>query len=169
MALPFRNASFDAAVMGLAIYFAADPQRVVDEMVRVVTPAGLVSTYTWDMPGGGSPTALLRAEMEALGIAPLNPPSNAASRMDALHTLWTLAGLESIRSREIVVTRVFDSFDHYWATTLLGPNVGPVIAARTRDEQEQLKSRVRSRLQVAAAGRVTCTARANAIAGRKRR
>lgn len=169
MALPFRDTRFDAAVMALAIYFAPDPQRVVSEMVRVVKPAGQVSTYTWDMPGGGSPTALLRAEMEALGIAPLNPPSNAASRMDALHTLWARAGLECVQSREIVVTREFDSFEKFWATTMLGPNVGPVIAATTRDQQKQLKSRVRSRLQVTAEGYVVCSARANAITGRKRR
>ncbi len=168
MALPFRDASFDSAVMALAINFAAHAQPVVDALVRVVKSAGLVSIYACDMPGGDLPTALPRAEMEALGIAPLNSPSNAASRMDALHTLGTGAGLERIRPRETVVTREFDSVEDYWATTTLGPNVGPVIAARTRDEQEQLKSRVRSRLQIAAAGRLTCTARANAIAGRKR-
>jgi ubiquinone/menaquinone biosynthesis C-methylase UbiE len=93
MALPFPDGSFDAAVMALAIYFAPDPERAVSEMVRVVRSAGSVSTYTWDMPGGGSPTALLRAEMEALCLVPLNPPSNAASQAKALQTLWTRQGL----------------------------------------------------------------------------
>ena len=167
MALPFPDARFDAAVMALAIYFAPDPERAVSEMVRVVRPGGSVSTYTWDMPGGGSPTALLRAEMEALGVAPLNPPSNAASQADALRMLWTQAGLEQIRSREIVVTREFGSFEDFWTTTTRGPNVGPAITAATRDQQDRLKSRLRSRLSITADGCVVCTARANAITGHK--
>jgi ubiquinone/menaquinone biosynthesis C-methylase UbiE len=167
MALPFPDTSFDAAVMALAIYFVPDTERAIDEMIRVTRPGGSISTYTWDMPGGGSPTALLRAEMQAIGIAPLDPPNNPASRMAALQTLWTRMGLENIRSREIVVTREFDSFDDFWMTSLLGPNVRPVVEAASEAEQERLKLRVRRRLTIAANGRVICTARANAITGRK--
>jgi ubiquinone/menaquinone biosynthesis C-methylase UbiE len=55
MALPFAAASFDAAVMALALGFIPDPARGVAEMVRVVKPGSLVATYAWDMPGGGFP------------------------------------------------------------------------------------------------------------------
>lgn len=167
MALPFPNAKFDAAVMALAIYFMPDAERAVSEMIRVTRPGGSVSTYTWDMPGGGSPTALLRAEMQAIGMAPLDPPNNPASRMQALQALWIGAGLQRIRSREIVVARKFNSFQDFWTTSLLGPNVGPVVAAASEADQERLKSRIRSQLAIAADGSLICTARANAIAGRK--
>ena len=97
----------------------------------------------------------------------LSPPSLAASRMDALRTLWARAGLDDIRSREIIVTRDFDSFDDFWTTNLLQPNIGKPVAAMTQIAQGQLKSRVRSRLSTAPDGRVHCSATANAITGRK--
>src|SRR5438067_6609607 len=43
MALPFADASFDAAVMALVIFFVPDPAKGVAEMVRVVQPGGTVS------------------------------------------------------------------------------------------------------------------------------
>ena len=167
MVLPFPNNRFDAAVMALAIFYAPDPVRAVSEMVRVVKPGGIVSTYIWDILEGRSPTGPVQAEMQAMGIAPLNPPSVAASRMGALHTLWTQAGLDNIRSREIMVTRDFGSFDDFWATILLQPNIGKPVSDMTRIMQNQLKLRVRSRLPIASDGRLRYSATANAISGRK--
>jgi ubiquinone/menaquinone biosynthesis C-methylase UbiE len=75
MALPFSDNRFDAAVMALVIFYAPDPVRAVSEMVRVVRPGGTVSTYIWDIMEGRSPTGSVQAEMQAMGIAPLSPPS----------------------------------------------------------------------------------------------
>jgi hypothetical protein len=105
--------------------------------------------------------------MQAMGIAPLAPPSLAASRMNVLHMLWTRSGLDEIRSREITVARDFDSLDDFWATILLQPNIGKPVTAMKQIAQDQLKLRLRSRLSIASDGRVHCTATANAITGRK--
>jgi ubiquinone/menaquinone biosynthesis C-methylase UbiE len=167
MALPFPDNRFDAAVMALVIFYAPDPARAVSEMVRVVKPGGTVSTYIWDILEGLSPTGPVQAEMQAMGVAPLSPPSLAASRMDALHSLWTQTGLDDIRSGEITVTRDFNSFDDFWTTNLLQPSIGKPVAAMTQIAQDQLKSRARGRLSIASDGHVSCSARANAITGRK--
>jgi len=58
-ALPYMNNSFDMAVMPLVIFFVPDPVKGVAEMARVVAPGGWVTAYSWDMPGGGFPYALL--------------------------------------------------------------------------------------------------------------
>jgi SAM-dependent methyltransferase len=166
-ALPFPDEQFDAAVMALVIFYVPDPAMAVGEMVRVTKPGGRIATYVWDMLGGGSPTAPIQAEIRAMGAAPLSPPSLAASRMEALQTLWSEAGLVEIQTREIVVTRDFAGFDDFWATSLLQPNIGPPVAAMAPHDQQQLKSRVRQRFTPAPDGRVSYTARANAIAGRK--
>jgi SAM-dependent methyltransferase len=166
MALPFAADKFDAATMALVIFFVPDPAKGVAEMARVVGPGGTVATYAWDMLGGGFPHEPIRAELRAMGISVMNPPSIDASRMEALRGLWTGAGLEAIETREITVQRTFADFDDYWTTSLLGPSIGPTIAAMTSGDLDQLKTRVRARLPADAAGRTTCGARANAIKGR---
>src|SRR3954463_12261251 len=66
MALPYADAAFDAAVMALVIFFVPDPARSVAEMARVVRPGGSVSTYAWDILGGGFPYEMLQDEMSKL-------------------------------------------------------------------------------------------------------
>lgn len=166
MALPFSADRFEAAVMALVIFFVPDPAKGVAEMVRVVGPGGTVATYVWDMLGGGFPQEPIQAEMRAMGLTPLRPPSAGASRLEALRDLWTDAGLEAVETREITVQRTFADFDDFWTTSLLGSSVGPTIAAMAPGDAELLKSRVRARLPADAAGSITYAARANAVKGR---
>jgi SAM-dependent methyltransferase len=168
MALPFPENRFDAAIMALVIFFVPDPAKGVAEMARVVGPGGTVATYAWDMLGGGWPGEPIRTELQAMGRTALSPPSDAASRMEALRGLWTEAGLDAVETRPITVRRTFADFDEFWATTLLGASVGPTIAAMPPVDVEQLRSRVAVRLPADEAGRISYPARANAIKGRVR-
>jgi ubiquinone/menaquinone biosynthesis C-methylase UbiE len=166
MELPFSTGSFDAAVMALVIFFVPDPAKGVAEMMRVVCPGGTISTYAWDIFGGGFPHDPIQAEMRAMGVTLPLPPSAGASRMEALRDLWTGARLDAVESREITVQRTFADFGDFWTTNLLGPTVGPTVAAMASGDAELLKTRVRARLPADAAGRITYGARANAIKGR---
>jgi SAM-dependent methyltransferase len=166
MALPFNNQSFDAAVMALVIFFLPDPAKGVAEMVRVNRPGGVAATYAWDMLGGGFPLEPILAEIRALGVTHQPPPSDAASKMEALRALWTAAGLEAVDTREIAVERTFANFDDFWTTSLSGSSVGRTVATMTPENVAILKTRVRERLPADATGRITCSARANAVKGR---
>ena len=166
MALPFPDDTFDAAVMPLVIFFVPDPARGVAEMARVVSTGGTVSAYAWDMPGGGFPYQALHDEMRGLGVAVPTPPSADASRVDALWELWAGAGLESVETREVTVRRTFADFEDYWATVLGGPSVGPQLAAMAPEHLTLLRARMREHLPAEAAGRITYSARANAVKGR---
>jgi len=166
MALPFPDDTFDAAVMPLVIFFVPNPARGVAEMARVVCPGGAVTAYAWDMVGGGFPYEALHDEMRALGVAVPEPPSPGASRIDAMRDLWTGAGLDSVKTREIIVQRTFADFDDYWMTVLGGPSVGPQLAAMASRDLALLKARMRAHLLADATGRITYRARANAIKGR---
>ena len=166
MALPFPDSSFDAAVMALVIFFVPDPGKAVAEMARVVSPGGLVATYAWDQTAGGSPQSPLQEELRAMGYQPPRPPSSEASGMEALRALWTGAGVESLETREIAVTRTFADFDDFWSASATGPAIAPILAAMSSGEVDQLKSRLRRRLPPDGAGRVAYQGRANAIKGR---
>jgi len=166
MSLPFRDRSFDAAVISLAIYFVPDPARGVAEMVRVVRPGGSVSAYAWDMQGYGFPFEPFQLEMRALGYQPPQPPSAEASRMDAMRTLWNGAGLEQVQTREIVVERTYASFGELWTTSLAGAaSLKQTLEVMKSPDIETLRNRLRDRLPSDSAGRITYSARANAIKG----
>ena len=166
MALPFADDSFDVAVMALVIFFVPEPPVGVAEMARVVRPGGTVAAYAWDMVGGGFPYEALHAEMRAMGVAVPVPPSPEASRIEVLRELWVAAGLEAVATRAIEVQRSFTGFDDYWATIRGGPSVATRLAAMSAADLAQLRDRMRARLPMDAAGRITFSARAHAVKGR---
>jgi SAM-dependent methyltransferase len=166
MALPFEADRFDAAVMALVIFFVPEPARGVAEMVRVTRPGGIVGAYAWDILDGGFPLAALGREMRAMGVPPSLPPSVEAASLDNLRALWTGAGLESVETRTITVERTFANFEDVWTTSMLGATVGAKVKAMAPADAEQLKERLRAQLPADATGRVTYSARANAVKGK---
>ena len=166
MALPFADNSFDAAAMALVIFFVPGPPAAVAEMARVVRPGGLVASYAWDIENGGFPNEPLLAEMRAMGLPPIRPPSAAASRMENLRALWTGAGLDRIETREIAVQRTFTNFDDFWGAAMLGASIKATVATMKPDQLSHLKESVRTQLGAGYGKPVTLSARANAISGR---
>lgn len=166
MALPFPDHRFDAATMALVIFFVPDPAKGVAELVRVLGPGGTAAAYAWDMIGGGFPLEPIYREMRALGFAPAMPPSAEASRRAAMQDLWKGAGFQQIETCEITVERSFADFEEYWTIAATGPGLSVTLANMAADDVEQIKTRSRAKLIPDAAGKVTCSARANAVKGR---
>jgi ubiquinone/menaquinone biosynthesis C-methylase UbiE len=166
MTLPFADDSYDAAVMGLVIFFVPEPARAVAEMARVVRKGGIVASYAWDLPGGGFPLEPLMTELRALGFKPPAPPRPEASRIDVSRALWAEAGIEELETREITVQRSFADFAEFWSIVSLAPSTGKTLADLPSGVSAELQSRLRARLPADAAGRITYAARANAIKGR---
>jgi SAM-dependent methyltransferase len=166
MALPFPDDSFDVAVMPLVLFFVPDPPKGVAEMARVVCAGGAVTAYSWDMIGGGFPYQSLQAQMREMNAIVKVAPNPDASRMKVLRELWLGAGLAAVETHEITVQRTFADFDDYWTTILKGPSVRPGLAAMSAENLAKLRYQMRVRLPPDADGRITFSARANAIKGR---
>ena len=167
MALPYADASFDAAVMALVIFFVPRPARGIAEMVRVIRPGGGACAYAWDILGGGFPYFALQDEMARMGQTPLWPPSVEAAQMDALRQSWTDAGLVDVDTHEVVVERTFANFDAFWTAARKGPRMAPRLSQLPGGDAERLRQRLRERLPTAADGSITYEARANAVRGRR--
>lgn len=165
-ALPFAADSFDAAVMALVIFFVPDPAKGVAEMRRVVAPGGCVAAYAWDMYGYGFPLEPILSELRGLGQMPARLPSIDASRLETMRALWRDAGLRDVETRQIEVSRSFADFDEFWAIGMKAPSAAATIEALPPAQAESLKERVRAKLQPGASGRITTSARANAVKGR---
>ena len=130
--------------MALVIFFVPQPEKGVAEMARVVKPGGLVSSYAWDMDGGGFPMEPFRAQMRAMGLKPMGPPREDASRIDVLRELWSGAGLLDLETKEITVHRTFTDFEEYWGLTVKGSSsLGPMIAKMTPGEGPSQRRRAR--------------------------
>lgn len=163
-ALPFDDNTFDAVTMALVIFFIPDDAKAVAEMARVARPGASVSTYGWDILGGGLPMQPIYTELSAVGGAPQLPPNPDAASLRNLQTLWEAAGLRDIETTTMTVRRPFSSFDEYWTNSLRGPG-SRLLQSLTPDQVEELKSRVRANVRKDAKGDLIFEAQANAIKG----
>lgn len=166
MALPQADASVDAAVMALVIFFVPEPARAVAEMARVLRPGGLACVYAWDLLGGGFPFAVIQDSLTELGVPPLWPPSPQAAELQQLQALWQQAGFVDVATDRYEVTREFDSFEAFWQIAQSGPRLAPGLGGLDEDRRQRLKDRVRQRLQPGP-GPLVVRAVAHAVRGRK--
>ena len=164
MELPIADKSVDAAAMALVIFFVPEPVVGVREMMRVVRSGGPVAAYAWDFPGGGFPWDVIQNEVRAAGINVPRPPSAYISDLKALHQLWVDAGLQSVASRDIVVERIFPSFDEFWRIGMLTPTMVGLMEATPPATMAAVKERVRARVRIDG-GRVIHSGRASAVQG----
>ena len=162
-ALPFPDNSFDAATMALVIVFIPDPAKAARELARVVRPGSMVATYMWEFPDG-FPPAPLAAAMKDLGLAVR--PSVEASKREAMRAIWKDAGFTDLATEVIRIRVSFSSFDDFWDsnTVPVGP-AGKAVSELSPNLREQLKTRLRERLPIAADGTIAYEAFANAVKG----
>ncbi len=166
MDLPFTEDTFDAAIMALVIFFVPTPEQGVAEMVRVTKAGGQVSAYAWDVLGGALPMEPMLQELTALGMTPLRPPRSDISTLEALHDLWTGAGLNEVETRSFTVERSFKTFDELWESYMGAASLATALAKLSSTELESLKSRLMERLGSGPDGSIRYSARANAVKGR---
>lgn len=167
MQAPYPDASFDAAVMALVIFFVPHPAKGVAEMARIVRPGGSVAAYAWDVLGGGLPHAPLVAALKEVGLPPLYPPSAAAAELSALRELWSGAGLTEVQTQQFTVHRTFDGVEDAWNTCLLGSSVRTRMASLSPAKVAEAREVFRANLRQDPSGPITFPARFNAVKGVK--
>lgn len=166
--LPFPDASFDAALSALVLFFLPDPQRGAAEMLRVVRPGGILCAYVWDILGGGLPHEILRSEMRAMGMSLIAPPTAEVSKLQALQGLAESAGWSAVEAKALEIERTFDDFEDLWDTNILGNTIRDQVQNLPPAQREELRSRVKARCRPDSKGRITLNARANAVKGWRR-
>ena len=162
--LPIADKSVDAAAMALVIFFVPEPAKGVAEMMRVVRPGGSVSAYAWDFLDGGFPWEPVHAELRAIGLPPVAPPSAEVARIDNLTALWKESGLEAVESRVITIERTFPDFEDFWATAQLAPTMAYALENLAPDVLAGVKDRVRAQIRMDGT-KVVHWGRANAAKG----
>jgi ubiquinone/menaquinone biosynthesis C-methylase UbiE len=167
-ALPVPDASVDAAVMALVLFFVPDPAHGVRELMRVIRPGGTIAAYHWDMAGSGFPLQPIVDAARAQGYDLQKPPSAWAATLEASEELWRSAGSIEVQTRQFEVHRYFDSFDEFWRSAYGSPRLRDLFASLPPAALLRLSGSVRERLGVEDGGPLVLKARANAVKGRKR-
>lgn len=167
MQLPFAEASFDAAVMPLVLFFIPQPAIGVAQMVRVLRPGGLAAAYVWDMSGGGFPYQRVLEALREFDLPTPTPPSPEASRLPDMQALWQNAGLIDVQTCRIAAQRQFDDFDQLWATLTARSTFRERIEGIDDATQSRFRQSLQNRLDTDAQGRILMQAHAHAIKGRR--
>ena len=159
--------AFDVAVSGLVLNFVPDSAAAIAEMVRVVKPGGLVSSYVWDYAGH---MQIMRyffdtakdfdkksAEFDDGIRAPICRPKPLAEAFRA-------AGLRDVELTAIDIPTPFENFDEYWSPFLGGTGSAPKYCM-SLDEglRNQIRDAIRQKLPTGPDGEILLAARAWAV------
>jgi SAM-dependent methyltransferase len=165
--LPFPDGAFDVVASSLVINFIPDRPQALAEMRRVGHPGGVVAGYVWDFAAERGPSSPIRFGLSQIGAKPPTAPGTEDTRLQALISLFTGAGLKDIATRVIDVTVSFPDFNEFWRSQTPGYSpTGKMIAALSVPEREKLIESVRERLPAGPDGSIAYSARANAIKAR---
>ena len=120
-ALPWPDATFDAALAQLVVNFMSDAVAGVREMHRVTRAGGVVAACIWDYLEG---MRMLRTYWEsALALDPAAPDEGrtmAIATADELRGIWLEAGLDDVESGVFDVEAEYDDFDAFWEPLTVG-------------------------------------------------
>jgi SAM-dependent methyltransferase len=147
-ALPWADATFDAALSSLVIAFMREPDLGVREMARVTRPGGTVALCMWDLAEGGM--TMLRTFWQAVGrVSPGQEgeraragtaPGDIARRLRA-------AGLEDVQDGALDARAEYAGFEDFWEpfTLAVGP-AGEWLAQAPPQQQAEIRERCREAL-----------------------
>jgi ubiquinone/menaquinone biosynthesis C-methylase UbiE len=164
--LHYKDNIFDASVMALVINFIPDPAKAVSEMVRVTKPGGSVSSYIWDIKGGGFTMEPIRAALEAFGVtAPVTGPEKATRAY--MEALWQTLGLLDVETTRIEVPLNYKNFEDFWNSNTGIPNsVANAVNQMSEGDIARLKGQLEDTLISADTGSISYMAAINAVKGR---
>jgi SAM-dependent methyltransferase len=146
-ALPYPDATFDAALAQLVVHFMTDPVAGLREMARVTRPGGVVAACVWDHGSGRGPVSLFWRAARELDPGANDEGALAGARSGHLVELLGAAGLNEVVGSELSVSRDFASFEAWWEpyTRGVGP-AGGYVSGFAPERQAELRERCRSML-----------------------
>jgi ubiquinone/menaquinone biosynthesis C-methylase UbiE len=143
-ALPFADATFDAAIAQLVVHFMRDPVAGLREMARVTRRGGAVAACVWDHADEAGPLAPFWRVARELDPSVGDESRRPGASQGDLVRLLSDAGLRDVRETTIAVRLVHPTFEAWWEPFELG--VGPAgvfVASLAPDKRAWLTERLR--------------------------
>ena len=169
-AVPFPDASFDAAVCGLGLNYISEPTRALQEMQRVTRSCGTIAAYVWDYAQGAR---FLREFWDAaIAVDPEAREFDQGLRFpmcspDGPRALFQTIEVKGANLSTLQIVTRFASFDEYWAPLLSGQGSAPkYLASRDARIHAAVRDRLQASLPTDPEGSIAMPARAWAIRAR---
>jgi uncharacterized spore protein YtfJ len=147
-AIPFDDASFDAALAQLVLHFVAEPASAAAELGRVLRPGALVGACVWDFSRG---MQMLRLFWDAALAVDPSAPDEARTRRfgrpGEIVDLLVSSGFDDVVETTLEVRATYTDFDDLWAGFLAG--VGPAgsyCVSLDEDRRDALRGELFGRL-----------------------
>ena len=167
--LELKSNTVDATVSGIMLNFVPQPEKALEEMLRVTKSEGIIGIFLWDYAEG---MEMLRYFWDA--AVELN--SKAAEfdegirfplcQKGQLESLAIRTGMKAVEFFPIEVITIFQNFDDYWVPFL--GNVGPAsnyTMGLSQRERQRLENKLREVLPIEDDGSISLKARAWAVKG----
>lgn len=154
-ALPFKEESFDAVVMGFGMNHLPNPELAIQEAYRVIKSGGWFAFTVWAKPKYGEGFGIVLSTIEAESVPnpdlPPAPPYFRFADDDEVKSALEEAGFSEISTsivpqhwRHSSPDQVFDAFNEgaVRATAMLRSqpeNVRDIIKRRVRDKVKRLR------------------------------
>jgi SAM-dependent methyltransferase len=120
-ALPWPDATFDAALAQLVLHFLDDPVAGLVEMRRVTRSGGVVAACSWYFP---EMQILAKFWQAARALVAASPGETAmVASLQEFGDLGVRAGLADVEAEPLEVSATYEDFDELWGSFQLG--VGP--------------------------------------------
>ena len=154
-ALPFPDASFDAACCPHGLMFFDAPERALAELRRVVAPGGTVVATTWAARESNPHEVALAESFGAHARAAAGFFDSLFSLADhrALERLALRAGLADARAERLQGEAVFPSRASYWRGLAWGRPLADELRALPAPDVRQIKEGSLARMKPYAAER----------------
>jgi SAM-dependent methyltransferase len=146
MALPFADASFDAAVGAFLLLHVGRPEAVVAEAVRVLATDGRAAFSVWDEPARSRWIGVVFDAFQAAGASPPpdvphGPPMFRFAEDAEFTGLLTGAGLTDVVVETIEFPLELDSGDELWTGLIEGSvRVRPLVIGQSPELQSTIRA-----------------------------
>lgn len=145
--LPYADESFDVCFSSLALMFAGNPSRAIQELRRVTTPGGRVVVGVWGSP---EDCDLGRVSKAVIDILPPPKPKGSVFSLSAkglLEELMHQAGLKILDRGEVKCPFEFADFETCWRSLSSAGAMQGVMRMATQETVKEAVSKAVEPLQ----------------------